>query len=420
MPNDAVPSSRRDFLRTVFLSAGGACLSSAWTGRLFARPVPDSGSPFQNLGALQAPDAQGIRLPSGWSSRIVAVSGEEPVPGCGYRWHVFPDGGATFRHPDGGWVYANNSETSPDGGVGALRFDARGEVVDAWSLLSGTRVNCAGGPTPWGTWLSCEEHSSGMVWECQPLLRVQPRRSLPALGRFSHEAVAVDPAIKTLYLTEDDGAGRFYRFVPDAADWPQGARRPLLQSGRLQVLRFRGLADDSYPPDSVDVSLPHVVEWVDVQSPSLPQEYVRNALGRRAPGSVFKGGEGLWYFEGLVYFSTKGDNRIWAYDAATETLQAIYHFASADAPDDVLSGVDNLTVSAWGDVLVAEDGGNMELCAILPDGRVEVVLQLTGQDASEITGPAFSPDGRRLYFNSQRGGLNNGVGRGLSYEVRLP
>jgi secreted PhoX family phosphatase len=82
----------------------------------------------------------------------------------------------------------------------------------------------------------------------------------------------------------------------------------------------------------------------------------------------------------------------------------------------VLSGVDNLTVSHAGDVLVAEDGGNMELCVIGPDRRVKVLLRLLGQDGSEITGPAFSPDGQRLYFNSQRGG-RQGSGLGITYEI---
>jgi secreted PhoX family phosphatase len=146
---------------------------------------------------------------------------------------------------------------------------------------------------------------------------------------------------------------------------------------------------------------------------------VRGVLGSKAPGTVFRGGEGLWYFNGIVYFSTKGDNRIWAFEPATQQLQVIYDFATASPADRVLSGVDNLTVSRHGDVLVAEDGGNMELCVILPDRRVKVLLRVHGQDASEITGPAFSPDGTRLYFNSQRGG-RQGAGLGITYEVKLP
>ncbi len=99
--------------------------------------------------------------------------------------------------------------------------------------------------------------------------------------------------------------------------------------------------------------------------------------------------------------------------------EAIYDFSRAPAPGNALSSVDNLTVSPWGDVLVAEDGGNMELCVIAPDRSVHVLLQVTGQDGSELTGPAFSPDGLRLYVNSQRGGRSGG-GLGITYEIRLP
>ncbi|HET6789779.1 MAG TPA: alkaline phosphatase PhoX, partial [Aquabacterium sp.] len=202
-------------------------------------------------------------------------------------------------------------------------------------------------------------------------------------------------------------------------DWPASADRPALKHGQLQVLRFRGLADDVYPPAGFDVTQAQPVEWVDVRSPTVAQSTVR-ALLAQAPGTVFKGGEGLWYFNGIVYFSTKGDNRIWAFDPALQSLQAIYDFETAAPEQRVLSGVDNLTVSSRGDVLVAEDGGNMELCVILPDGRVTVLLRLLGQDGSELTGPAFSPDGRRLYVNSQRGGLGGKRGLGITLEVTLP
>ena len=149
--------------------------------------------PIQPFGPLGGQDPNGIRLPSGFEARIVARSGETPLLGTGYDWHAAPDGGATFATQDGGWIYVSNSEINDrGGGVGALRFDAAGQLIDAYSILSGTTRNCAGGPTPWGTWLSCEEVADGYVWECDPLGSFNPRR-LPALGAFRHEAAAVDP-----------------------------------------------------------------------------------------------------------------------------------------------------------------------------------------------------------------------------------
>jgi secreted PhoX family phosphatase len=421
------PVSRRDFLRTVFWSAGAAgtlglagCGSSDSSG--------DSGGPsgpsrFATIGPLQAPDENGLRLPAGFSSRVIAVSGQL-VPGTLNLWHTFPDGGATFPTPDGGWVYTSNSEFPLLGGVGAVKFDAQGGIVDSYRILNFTSINCAGGKTPWGTWLSCEETDSGRVHECDPQ-NSGNGTARPVLGIFKHEAVAVDPQRRQLFLTEDTGDGRFYRVVPADADWPAGAERPALQAGKLQVLRYSELPANQYPPEDFDLSRPRAVVWEDAVDPGEAQSGVRNRLGDAAPGTVFKGGEGLWYFKGLVYFSTKSDNRIWCYDCREQTLEVIYDFNRATGEDKILSGVDNLTVSEHGDVLVAEDGGDMQICVILPDRRVLPLLQVTNADGepdtdSEITGPAFSPDGRRLYFSAQRSGRVGRAGSGITFEVTLP
>ena len=411
--------ARRDFLRQVFCTAGGG-------GAAFAGLVPFTASAqgaipgrsnLANLGPLGAADANGIRLPAGFSSRVVAQSGKRPSWNSFYLWHAYPDGGATYACPDGGWIYVSNSEVPLKGGVGMLRFDAQGRVAGAKRLLSDTTANCAGGKTPWGTWLSGEEYDLGLVWEVNPFGSKQDALARPALGIFKHEAVAVDPVNKILYLTEDAPQGRFYRFVCSRFDWPDGESRPKLTFGRLQVLKMVNVPNNQYPGTGVDVMQGQSVEWVDVLQPCVSQAVVRELYKDQSPGTVFKGGEGLWYFEGLVYFSTKGDNRIWAYDHTRQSVEAIYDFSRASVPNNVLSGVDNLTVSQWGDVLVAEDGGNMELCIIRPDRTVEVLLQVTGQDGSELTGPAFSPDGTRLYFSSQRGG---NAKLGITYEVKLP
>jgi secreted PhoX family phosphatase len=127
---------------------------------------------------------------------------------------------------------------------------------------------------------------------------------------------------------------------------------------------------------------------------------------------VFRGGEGCWYDTDIVYFTTKFDNRVWAYDAAASEIELLY------AGGGPLSGVDNVTVDPRsGDVLVAEDGGNLEIVLITPDRAVAPLLRATGpaHTGSEIAGPAMSPDGTRLYFSSQRG-----YGDGVTYEVRGP
>lgn len=400
LPASNLTRSRRDFLRALFWGAGAAALP-AWCAAGAMLPA----SRFDGIGPLGAPDANGIRLPAGFTSRVVAVSGEVPVRGGSTAWHVLPDGAAVFATADGGWIYTSNSEADSPGGASSLMFDAQGMVIDCRRVLNNTRHNCAGGATPWNTWLSCEEFAGGQVWECDPA-GLAPAVARPALGVFAHEAVAVQARTRTVYLTEDAPDGRFYRFLASPADWP-GSGRAGLERGRLQVMQVLG------DPGAAEHH-PLAVRWIDALNPSAPQS------GNRLPDSTaFRGGEGIWLHRDIVYFSTKIDNRIWAHDSTAQTIEIIYDFDTAIGSDKILSGVDNLTGTAAGEILVAEDGGDMQLCVILPDRHLRPLLQLVGQEASEITGPAFSPDGRRLYFSSQRG-ARKGTGSGITYEVLMP
>lgn len=367
------------------------CSSDAEKTKPLTITPPKLASDIAAIGDLGPADANGVRLPPGFSSRIVARSGEAVLPG-GHEWHGFPDGGACFATPDGGWIYVSNSEMPFVGGVGALRFDAKGELVDAYPILENTNVNCAGGPTPWGTWLSCEEVPAGKVYECDPFGK-KPAVERLALGVFKHEAVTVDPQAHKLYLTEDDPDGRFYRFTPDKVS----GGVPDLSAGTLEV---------------AEVTAAGAVIWHPLPDPQFSQGIPTQE--QVAQSTVFKGGEGIWWFDGVVYFSTKGDDRVWAYHAASQELSVLYDVKTSQNP--ILSGVDNITVSCCGDVLVAEDGGDMQIVAILPDASLKPLLQIEGQDSSEITGPAFDPSGTRLYFSSQRGSN----GSGITFEVTGP
>ena len=379
---------RRGFLRVAVVGGAAAAFGGASWGQAFAAGAQPGPSPYGSLGAA---DVNGIRLPSGFSSRVVARTGQK-VAGTNYTWHPAPDGGACFA--DGsGWIYVSNSEVSSTGGVGAIRFDAQGRITGAYRTLSNTNVNCAGGATPWDTWLSCEEVSDGRVYETDPW-GVKPAVVRPAMGRFKHEACAVDADHRYVYLTEDVTDGCLYRFRPTT--WGD------LSSGTLQVMR--GGTATSGP-----------VTWATVPDPDGSPTATRYQV---SGAKRFNGGEGCYYADGTCWFTTKGDNRVWAYDATASTISLTYDdsLVSGSAP---LTGVDNITGAANGDLFVAEDGGNMEICVITPAGVVAPFLRVGGQSASEITGPAFSPAGDRLYFSSQRG-TSGSSGGGITYEVSGP
>ncbi|WDZ87472.1 alkaline phosphatase PhoX [Micromonospora cathayae] len=383
---------RRTVLRAAVLGAGTAAFSGALWQQAFAAVAQPGPSPY---GELRPVDANGVELPAGFTSRIVARSGRL-VPGTGHLWHPAPDGGACFPTSDG-WIYVSNSEVPLVGGASAIRFRADGSVASAYRILGGTNVNCAGGATPWGTWLSCEEVPLGRVFETWPD-GSRDAEERTRMGRFTHEAAACDPDRKVVYLTEDESDGCFYRFVPDT--WGD------LRTGRVQVL--------CAPADQVAGP----VTWADIPDRDGFPVATRKQV---AAAKRFAGGEGCWYDRGVCYFTTKGDNRVWAYDAARQRLDLAYDDSLVPAGTAPLTGVDNITGTRSGDLYVAEDGGNMEINVITPSGVVAPFLRLPGQSSSEITGPAFSPDGSRLYFSSQRGPSGNIAGTdGITYEVHGP
>jgi uncharacterized protein len=398
--------SRRSFLQSGLVAGAGLAFGPTfWREALSASadPARIGEGPY---GPLGPPDANGIRLPEGFRSRVIAQAGQ-PVGSTGYAWPSFPDGGAAFPTADGGWILVINSESPPDadlpvqtgsGGASAIRFRADGTIVSAYRVLAGTSTNCAGGKTPWGTWLSCEEHREGRVWECDPTGQ-RPGVAHPALGVFSHEAACVDDVGKRVYLSEDEGDGFFYRFTP--------ARYPDLSSGRLEAAAVRG--DGS-------------VEWITLPDPLATTTPTRKQV---SAATQFRRGEGMWFDSGFVYISTTADHKVHRYNTVLEQIEVIYD-GSALGRDAPLRQVDNVTASPSGDVFVCEDTGEddpLDIGIITPEGVVARFLKVTGTQhtggggtfSSELTGVNFDPSGRRMYFSSQRG-----FGMGVTYEITGP
>ncbi|HIE67625.1 MAG TPA: DUF839 domain-containing protein [Acidimicrobiia bacterium] len=383
---------RRAVLRNG-LALGGTAVASAILGvggPVSAAPASSSSPAPGPYGSLEGrrPDGNGLVLPEGFSSRIVAVGGTG-VGATDYTWPLFPDGKGTIATPDGGWILACNHEVfdfqtigESAGGASAVRFDSGGSILDAYPILEGSHSNSRGATTPWGTWLSCQEahQGDGRIWECDPT-GDSPAVPRNALGVRTHGSVAVDPLGGHCYMTEAHRDGRLYRFRM----LDESASGAALADGPLEAM--------AVDPDGG-------VSWIPVPDPSGT---VAPTRVQAADGFVTPVGGGVWVHDGSLLFTTALDDRVHAVDLANQRHWILWDGSGHRQP---LVGIGDLTVApASGDLFVAEDRGDMELVQIGIEGLVAPFCRMVGDDhrLSAVTGPCFDPSGTRLYISSLRG-----------------
>ena len=326
-------------------------------------------------------------------------------------------------------AYDLNLEDAPlAAGTTTLLYNVKtGQLEESWLSLIGTDRNCAGGPTPWGSWLSCEESRAnagdatkkdhGYTFEVPTDRKglVEPI-PLTAMGRFNHEAAAVDPSTGIVYQTEDSGDGLFYRFLPDTPG-------ELVKGGRLQALV---LADqpqgDTRNWEETTIasgqSLP--VRWVDLVDVTAPDGDLAQR-GYAAGAALFARGEGMAFaledMKAAIYFAcTNGGQakygQIWRYqpsefEGTAREAEApgmlTLHYESPD--QTTMDMCDNIVAAPWGHLVICEDGSDDEfLHGLTPDGRTYHIARNAHPGQSEVAGACFSPDGSTLFMNIQTPG----------------
>jgi uncharacterized protein len=454
------PFSRRGFLGGTAAAGLGFVFAGAGSLDAFARPASAATGTATGYGAL-VPDPQGIlALPEGFSYKLIARSGQTPTADGVHP--SDPDGMGVFASADGGSVLVTNHENSGSepfkvpvvegitydpgaiGGTSTIVVDKAGNRVQQYTSLAGTDNNCAGGITPWGTWLTCEEterragqgtntKDHGYVFEVDPTSREANIGKSPVplkfMGRYSHEAVAVDPKKSVVYLTEDASGpnGLYFRWVPPKGFIPgKDALRKLALSpggdtaGRLQAMNC-SRDDESHVNDlseATAVNTRYKVNWVDVPDRSAKTVSVRKQFTNDQVTRARKL-EGQWWGDGGVFFVSsfarvvdgsvnEHDGQVWFYDPDTEsiTLKTIFGVnPNVDADNGNFDGPDNITVSTHGGLILAEDGdGVSHLVGVTERGNPYPLARNEYND-SEFCGPAFSADGQTLFVNIQSPGF---------------
>ena len=453
MKNLPTNNTRRDFLKL------SSAISLGFFGlNKFAYATSGVLAPEVGYGPL-VQDPKGIlNLPKGFSYKVISKMGS--TMSDGFLVPGKADGMATFVGKKGKVILIRNHEMSPEhpeegpfgknyellskidqsmvydygagkqpslGGTTTVIFNEDTQTVESEYLsLAGTIRNCAGGPTPWNTWITCEEtnvkkgngrdQDHGYNFEVPASTKITLAEPIPLkeMGRMNHEAVAVDPKSGIVYQTEDRHDGLIYRFIPNKPG-------KLTKGGKLQVLAIKGQKsrDTRNWEEVIQENFPakqkFEVEWMDIDHVESPDDDLR-MRGFDQGAARFARGEGMWYGNGEIYFACTngGKNKkgqIFRYipssmeGKAEEKAQPGTLELFVEPNDtDLLQNCDNLTIAPWADVITCEDRSHPNIVGVNPEGKFYKFAENVGYK-SEFAGGVFSPSGKTFFVNIQHVGL---------------
>ncbi|GGT98135.1 alkaline phosphatase PhoX [Streptomyces lateritius] len=435
-------ATRRQILSRTGASVAGIAFSGAFSELFAGSAAASTGAGYGPL----VPDPAGLLdLPAGFRYKVLSREGDPLRSGEG-RVPSNHDGMGAFAGRRGRVHLVRNHENRVSGKIGvpivegltydpaakggctALELDGRGNVLGERVAIAGTAVNCAGGPTPWGTWLTCEETEDkagtngytkdhGFIFEVDG---ADPRRTgavpLTAMGRFQHEAIAVDPKSGIVYETEDafqHPFGLFYRFLPEK---PLGGHGSLRAGGALEAMRVPGVPDLSVIQET-GASFGGV-EWVPVPDPQAAQTPIR--LQDFGPKGITHAQklEGCYWGGRAVYFVSSfarakdGSGathfgQVWKYEPHRRRLTLVVVFGPSTDIQLPGESPDNICLAPGGGLMVCEDGdGAQHVYGLSRKGELYAVARGAqnigtpeAPEWGEFAGVTFSPDGRTMYVN---------------------